>query len=224
MQLDLGLIWKSLPALLQGAGVTIGITVVALLFGIVFGTLFALIRMSPVKPLAALGVAYIEIIRGTPLLAQVFLFFYGLPYVFQEAFDVPLNFNPLVAGTAILAVNSSAYVAEIIRSGIQSVARGQTEASLSLGFTPTDTLRYIVLPQAFRRVVPPLLNEATTLLKNSSLLSTIMIVELMRVGQMITSRTYKPFEMYLAVGAIYLLMTIPMSIIANRIEKRWKVA
>ena len=222
--MDFELIRSSLPLLLQGAGLTIGVSLVALVFGIIFGTLFALIRMSPIKPLAALGVAYIEILRGTPLLAQIFLFFYGLPYVFQEAFNIPLNFNPLVAGTAILAINSSAYVAEIIRSGIQSVARGQTEASLSLGFTPTETLRYIVLPQAFRRVIPPLLNEATTLLKNSSLLSTIMIVELMRVGQMITSRTYKPFEMYLAVGFLYLCMTIPMSIIANRIERRWKVA
>lgn len=222
--MDFGLIWQSLPALLQGAGLTVGISFVALLFGVVFGTLFALIRMSPIRPLAAFGVAYIEVIRGTPLLAQIFLFFYGLPYVFQEALGVPLTFNPLVAGTAILAINSSAYVAEIVRSGIQGVARGQTEASLSMGFTPTETLRYVVLPQAFRRVVPPLLNEATTLLKNSSLLSTIMIVELVRVGQMITSRTYKPFEMYLAVGVIYLLLTIPMSIFANRIEKRWKVA
>ncbi|WP_291426831.1 amino acid ABC transporter permease [Deinococcus sp.] len=221
--MDFALIWSSMPLLLKGAGLTIAISAIALIFGIVFGTVFALIRMSPIKPLAAFGVAYIEIIRGTPLLAQIFLFFYGLPYVFQQAFDLPLNFNPVVAGTAILAINSSAYVAEIIRSGIQSIARGQTEASLSLGFTPTDTLRYIVLPQAFRRVIPPLLNEATTLLKNSSLLSTIMIVELVRVGQMITSRTYKPFEMYLAVGFLYLCMTIPMSIMAARIEKRWKV-
>ncbi len=222
--MDFELIRSSLPLLLQGAGLTVAVSLVALVFGIIFGTLFALIRMSPIRPLAAFGVAYIEIIRGTPLLAQIFLFFYGLPYVFQQAFDIPLSFNPLVAGTAILAINSSAYVAEIIRSGIQSVARGQTEASLSLGFTPTETLRYIVLPQAFRRVIPPLLNEATTLLKNSSLLSTIMIVELMRVGQMITSRTYKPFEMYLAVGFLYLCMTIPMSIVASRIERRWKVA
>ncbi|WP_353540515.1 amino acid ABC transporter permease [Deinococcus xinjiangensis] len=222
--MDFQLIIDSLPALLRGAGMTILIAAFSLLFGIIFGTLFALLRMSPNKFLAAIGLTYIEIIRGTPLLAQIFLFFYGLPYLYQQITDQALNFNPLLAGIAILAVNSSAYVAEIVRSGIQSVARGQTEASLSLGFTPTDTLRYIVLPQAFRRVVPPLLNEATTLLKNSSLLSTIMIVELVRVGQMITSRTYKPFEMYLAVGLIYLCMTIPMSIVANRIEKRWKVA
>lgn len=221
--MDFNLIWESLPLLFKGAGLTIGISAVALIFGIIFGTLFALIRMSPLKWLSALGMTYIEMIRGTPLLAQIFLFFYGLPYLVQQLFDVPLNFNPLIAGTAILAINSSAYVAEIIRSGIQSIARGQTEASLSLGFTPTDTLRYIVLPQAFQRVVPPLLNEATTLLKNSSLLSTIMIVELVRVGQMITSRTYKPFEMYFAVGVIYLLMTIPMSIFAHKLEKRWKV-
>lgn len=221
--MDFNLIWQSLPLLLKGAGLTLGISAVALIFGILFGTLFALMRMSPLKWLSALAIIYIELLRGTPLLAQIFLFFYGLPYVLQQAFNTTLNFDPLVAGTAILAVNSSAYVAEIIRSGIQSVARGQTEASLSLGFTPTDTLRYVVLPQAFRRVVPPLLNEATTLLKNSSLLSTIMIVELVRVGQMITSRTYKPFEMYLAVAALYLLMTIPMSLAANRLEKRWKV-
>lgn len=221
--MDFGLIWQSLPLLLQGAWMTIVIAAIALVFGVLFGTLLALIRMSPNKWLSGIGLVYIEVIRGTPLLAQIFLFFYGLPYLFQELFNIPMSFDPFVAGTAILAINSSAYVAEIVRSGIQSIAKGQSEASLSLGFTPTDTLRYIVLPQAFRRVVPPLLNEATTLLKNSSLLSTIMIVELMRVGQMITSRTYKPFEMYLAVGLLYLCMTIPMSIVANRIEKRWKV-
>lgn len=121
------------------------------------------------------------------------------------------------------SINSSAYVAEILRAGIQSIPKGQREAALSLGFSPTQTLRYIILPQAFTRVIPPLVNEGITLLKNSSLLSAIAVVELTRAGQLISARTFKPFEMYLAVSLIYLVMTLVLSFVARQLERRWQV-
>ncbi|MFC6618559.1 amino acid ABC transporter permease [Deinococcus radiophilus] len=162
-----------------------------------------------------LATAYIELIRGTPLLVQIFLIYFGLPQI------TGINMEPLPAGLLAFSLNSGAYVAEIMRSGIQGVPRGQTEASLSLGFSPRDTMRYIVLPQAFRRVLPPLVNEALNLLKNTSLLSAIALVELTRAGQIVAARTYKPFEMYLAISIVYLAMTLVLSFVSNRIEQRW---
>ena len=196
---------------------TVKITALSLVAGVVLGTLVALARLSPLRWLSALAVAYIELIRGTPLLVQIFLIFFGLPQLLER----PIN--EFAAGVIAFSINSSAYVAEIVRAGIQGVARGQSEASLSLGFSPTETLRYIVLPQAFTRTLPPLVNEAISLLKNSSLLSAISIVELTRSGQLVASRTFRPFEMYLAVSLLYLAMTLLLSFVANRLEKRWQV-
>ncbi|AWR87138.1 amino acid ABC transporter permease [Meiothermus taiwanensis] len=215
--MDFGLIRESLPFLLQGAWVTLRITALSLLFGILLGTLVALARMSPIRWLSGLTLGYIELLRGTPLLVQIFLIFFGIPQLTQQ------QINEFVAGVIAFSINSSAYVAEILRAGIQSIPKGQREAALSLGFSPTQTLRYIILPQAFTRVIPPLVNEGITLLKNSSLLSAIAVVELTRAGQLISARTFKPFEMYLAVSLIYLVMTLVLSFVARQLERRWQV-
>lgn len=215
--MDFGLIRESLPFLLQGAWVTLRITALSLVFGILLGTLVALARMSPLRWLSGLTLGYIELLRGTPLLVQIFLIFFGIPQLTQQ------QINEFVAGVIAFSINSSAYVAEILRAGIQSIPKGQREAALSLGFSPTQTLRYIILPQAFTRVIPPLVNEGITLLKNSSLLSAIAVVELTRAGQLISARTFKPFEMYLAVSLIYLIMTLVLSFVARRLEARWQV-
>lgn len=215
--MDFSLITDNLPFLLQGAAMTVRITVLSLIFGILLGTLVALARLSPLKWLSALALAYIELVRGTPLLVQIFLIFFGLPQLLER----PIN--EFLAGVIAFSINSSAYVAEIVRAGIQGVPRGQSEASLSLGFSPTATLQHIVLPQAFTRVLPPLVNEAISLLKNSSLLSAISIVELTRSGQLVASRTYKPFEMYLAVSVLYLIMTLLLSFVSHRLEARWRI-
>lgn len=215
--MDFGLIRESLPFLLQGAWVTLRITALSLVFGILLGTLVALARMSPLRWLSGLTLGYIELLRGTPLLVQIFLIFFGIPQLTQQ------QINEFAAGAIAFSINSSAYVAEILRTGIQSIPRGQREAALSLGFSPTQTLRYIILPQAFTRVIPPLVNEGITLLKNSSLLSAIAVVELIRAGQLISARTFKPFEMYLAVSLIYLVMTLALSFVARRLEARWQV-
>ncbi|ADD27809.1 amino acid ABC transporter permease [Meiothermus ruber] len=215
--MDFGLIRESLPFLLQGAWVTLRITALSLVFGILLGTLVALARMSPLRWLSGLTLGYIELLRGTPLLVQIFLIFFGIPQLTQQ------QINEFAAGVIAFSINSSAYVAEILRAGIQSIPKGQREAALSLGFSPTQTLRYIILPQAFTRVIPPLVNEGITLLKNSSLLSAIAVVELTRAGQLISARTFKPFEMYLAVSLIYLTMTLVLSFVARRLERRWQV-
>ncbi|ADH62631.1 MAG: amino acid ABC transporter permease [Deinococcota bacterium] len=215
--MDFGLIRDSLPFLLQGAWVTLRITALSLIFGVFLGTLVALARMSPIRWLSGLTLGYIELLRGTPLLVQIFLIFFGIPQLTQQ------QINEFVAGVIAFSINSSAYVAEILRAGIQSIPKGQREAALSLGFSPTQTLRYIILPQAFIRVIPPLVNEGIALLKNSSLLSAIAVVELTRAGQLISARTFKPFEMYLAVSLIYLVMTVILSFVARQLEARWQV-
>lgn len=215
--MDFGLIRDSLPFLLQGAWVTLRITALSLIFGVFLGTLVALARMSPIRWLSGLTLGYIELLRGTPLLVQIFLIFFVIPQLTQQ------QINEFVAGVIAFSINSSAYVAEILRAGIQSIPKGQREAALSLGFSPTQTLRYIILPQAFIRVIPPLVNEGIALLKNSSLLSAIAVVELTRAGQLISARTFKPFEMYLAVSLIYLVMTVILSFVARQLEARWQV-
>jgi polar amino acid transport system permease protein len=216
--MDFDLIVRSLPFLLRGAWITVQITFFALILGIILGTFVALARMSRQRWLSGLTYGYIELIRGTPLLVQIFLIFFGIPQLTQQ----PIN--EFVAGVLAFGINSSAYVSEILRSGIQSISKGQREAARSLGLSVWQTLRFIILPQAFRRVLPPLVNESISLLKNSSLLSAIAVVELTRAGQLVSSRTFKPFEMYLAVSVIYLIITLILSVIARRLEQRWQVA
>ncbi|MCS7069350.1 MAG: amino acid ABC transporter permease [Meiothermus sp.] len=215
--MDFALIRDSLPFLLEGAWVTLRITALSLVFGILLGTVVALARMSPIRWLSWLTLGYIELLRGTPLLVQIFLIFFGIPQLTQQ------QINEFAAGVLAFSINTSAYVAEILRAGIQSIPKGQREAALSLGLSPTQTLRYIVLPQAFTRVIPPLVNEGISLLKNSSLLSAIAVIELTRAGQLISARTFKPFEMYLAVSLIYLGMTLILSWVARGLEARWQV-
>jgi polar amino acid transport system permease protein len=216
--MDFDLILDSLPFLLRGAWITVQITFFALILGIILGTFVALARMSSQRWLSSLTYGYIELIRGTPLLVQIFLIFFGIPQLTQQ----PIN--EFVAGVLAFGINSSAYVSEILRAGIQSISKGQREAARSLGLSVWQTLRFIILPQAFRRVLPPLVNESISLLKNSSLLSAIAVVELTRAGQLVSSRTFKPFEMYLAVSVIYLVITLVLSVIARRLEQRWQVA
>ena len=216
--MDFNLILDSLPFLLRGAWITVQITFFALILGIILGTFVALARMSQQRWLSSLTYGYIELIRGTPLLVQIFLIFFGIPQLTQQ----PIN--EFVAGVLAFGINSSAYVSEILRAGIQSISTGQREAARSLGLSVLQTLRFIILPQAFRRVLPPLVNESISLLKNSSLLSAIAVVELTRAGQLVSSRTFRPFEMYLAVSVIYLIITLVLSVIARRLERRWQVA
>ena len=199
--------------LLTGAKLTIQLTTIAVFFGTILGTVTGIARLS--KGLFRFcAAAYIDVIRGTPLLVQTFLIFYGLPSLIQR--PIPAYFAAVLA----LSINSGAYVGEIVRSGIQSIDKGQWEAASSLGLSPSQTMRYIILPQAFRRILPPLGNEFIALLKDSSLVSVIALEELVRKGQIIIGRTFRPFEVWLAVALIFFVMTFTVSRLVDLLERR----
>lgn len=199
--------------LLTGAKLTVQLTSIAVFFGIILGTLTGMARISK-GPLRFLAAAYIDVIRGTPLLVQTFLIFYGLPSLIQR--PIPAYFAAVLA----LSINSGAYVGEIVRSGIQSIDKGQWEAASSLGLSGPQTMLRIILPQAFRRILPPLGNEFIALLKDSSLVSVIALEELVRKGQIIIGRTFRPFEVWLAVALIFFVMTFTVSRFVDLLERR----
>jgi len=211
------LVFSSIPALLQGAKLTVQLTTIAVFFGIILGTIAGIGRLSK-TPLRLVAASYIDIIRGTPLLVQTFLIFYGLPSLISR--PIPAYTAAILA----LSINSGAYVGEIVRSGIQSIDKGQWEASSSLGLSGAQTMGLIILPQAFRRILPPLGNEFIALLKDSSLVSIIALEELVRKGQIIIGRTFRPLEVWLAVAVIYFVMTFAVSRLVSVVEKRVVVA
>ncbi len=206
MSFDFSLIWNSLPLLLAGAGVTIEITAIAVGLGFIFGLITSVCRLSDVKILQVIAVCYVNIIRGTPMLVQIFLIYFALPMVIGQ------RINPFVAAVAACSINSGAYVSEIFRAGIQSVDKGQMEAGRSLGLSWMQTMRYVILPQAFKHVIPPLGNEFISMTKETSLVSVIGFEELTRRGQLIIAKTYGSFEIWLTVAVIYLVMTLTIAI------------
>ena len=204
---------QALPALLLGARLTIVLTLSTLVLGVPLGLGLALLRGSRLAPLRALAVFYVEVVRGTPLLMQIYVIYFVFP-------AIGLSLNPFVAGLAALSFNSAAYCAEIFRAGIESIEKGQTEAARALGMTPGLAMRYIVLPQTLRRVLPPLTNEAVALLKDSSLVSVVALSELMRVGKEVATTAGAPTTVYLAVALLYLVLTLPLTYFARRLESR----
>ena len=215
MSFDFSLIWNSLPLLLAGAGVTIEITAIAVGLGFIFGLITSVCRLSGVKILQVIAVCYVNIIRGTPMLVQIFLIYFALPMVIGE------RINPIVAAVAACSINSGAYVSEIFRAGIQSVDKGQMEAGRSLGLSWMQTMRYVILPQAFKHVIPPLGNEFISMTKETSLVSVIGFEELTRRGQLIIAKTYGSFEIWLTVAAIYLVMTLTIARLVSYLERRF---
>ena len=215
MSFDVSLIWNSLPLLLAGAGVTIEITAIAVGLGFVLGLITSVCRLSSVKILRGIAICYVNIIRGTPMLVQTFLIYFALPMIIGE------RINPFVAAVAACSINSGAYVSEIFRAGIQSVDKGQMEAGRSLGLSWMQTMRYIILPQAFKHVIPPLGNEFISMTKETSLVSVIGFEELTRRGQLIIAKTYGSFEIWLTVAAIYLVMTLSIARLVSYLERRF---
>ncbi|MGC9525909.1 MAG: ABC transporter permease subunit [Limnospira sp.] len=205
--------------LFKGAGVTLMLTFFSFIFGLLGGTLVALALISPYKPLRLICRVYVEFFRGTPMLVQLFMIYFGLPALFREL-GLDFSFERLPAAIAALSLNVAAYLAEIMRGGIQSIEKGQWEACESLGMNPIETMRYIIFPQAFRRMLPPLGNEFITLIKDTSLVAVIGFEELFRQGQLMVATTYKAFEIYLAVALVYLLLTTASSFIFKWLERR----
>ena len=203
------------PQLLRGAEITLEITVLTLLFGATGGLIVALMRLSPFVPVRAAVIAYVELVRGTPLLMQIYFLYFVLP-------ALHVSLNPLMSGVVALSLNAAAYISEIFRAGIESIDTGQMEAARALGMDYPAAMRWIILPQTLRRVLPPLTNEAVALLKNSSLVSVVGVVELMRTGKEIAANTGSATTLYLGVAACYLVMTLPLTALVRRLERQWQ--
>ncbi|HEY2992104.1 MAG TPA: amino acid ABC transporter permease [Methylomirabilota bacterium] len=210
---DFGLIVESVPFLVKGAVYTVQVSVLAIVFGLVLGWAFGLIAVSGVRWLRAIAWAYVQFIRGTPLLVQIFLIYFGLPVL---GVNIPAYWSGVIA----LGLNSGGFQAEIVRAGIESIDRGQTEAARSIGMSSLQTLLFILVPQTVRRVIPPLTNELITLTKSSSLLSAIAVLELTHAGQAVIARTFAPFEIYAAVAVLYLILIAVLSRGSALLERR----
>jgi len=210
---DFDAVWSYKTAIAKGIGLTIAATGAAYLLGLVVGVGVALARLSPILPLRHLGDLYVEVIRGTPFLAQLAIAYFGIAPLL--GID-----NKFVVGAVALGLFAAAYIGEIFRAGIESIDRGQVEAARSLGMSRMRTMRHVVFPQAFKRMIPPLTGELIALTKESSLLFFIGLVELMAVGRQMGVNTYDYLESYLIIAGLYLCLTVPLSLLARRLERR----
>ncbi len=200
----------------SGLGLTLYISLLSMVFALITGLAVALLRISKSMPLALVARAYIEFFRAIPLLVFIIWFYYGL------AMATGINFQPIMAGVICLTMQHGGYLAEIYRSGIQAVSKGQWEAAYSLGYSPTRTFIKIIAPQAFKIVIPPTANQGVSMLKDSALVSVIGVNELMRQSQIATSNTFRPFEFYTVAALIYVALGLGLSQLAKVVEDRMK--
>ena len=212
---DLGLVRRTWRFFLTGIWLTARLAIISLLLGLPIGLLLALARVQSLRILSVPAALYVEVMRGTPLLVQILFIYFVLP---GFGIFIPAFWSGIIA----LTLNSAAYIAEIFRAGIQSVEAGQMEAARALGMTHSQAMHRIILPQTFRRVVPPLTNEAIALLKDSSLVYVIGLSELTRTGQELASRYAAPLTIWPMVAIFYLLLTFPLTRLAQYLERRWK--
>lgn len=203
--------WAAGP-LLWGLWTTLWISVLSGVFGLLIGLVSGLCRLSSNPTLRDLSTVYVELVRGTPLLVQIFIFYFFIGTV--------LNLSREFAGVAALALFTGAYVSEIVRAGVQSVAKGQNEAARSLGLTAAQSMRHVILPQAFKRVLPPLAGQFISLVKDTSLVSVIAITELTKSGREAITTSFSTFEIWFCIAALYLVINLPLSHIAGRLERR----
>ena len=201
--------------LLEGLVTTLEFTCIAVVLGAILGTLVAMMKMSKSKIVRFLASVYIEVIRGTPILLQLYIFYFVLPSLLPF-----LNLSEFMWVAIAMCINSSAYVSEVIRSGIQAVDKGQTEAARSLGMSQGRTMVHIILPQAVRNILPALGNEFIMILKETSLASTFFLGDLMTAQKTVAGVTFLQLETLLIVGAIYLCVTFPLSKLVGWLEKR----
>src|ERR671916_1190433 len=211
-------LWENLPyfldVLIPAAGMTVRIAAGAFVLAIVVGLVLALLQTVKVSIITAVVRTYIEIIRGTPVLAQLFILYFGLT-------QVGIRFTPIQAAIIGLGFNGGAYLAEVFRSGIESIHRGQMEAALTVGMTPIAAMRWVILPQAMRVVLPPLANFGIALLKDTSVASIISAPELMLRARDLASSSFLPMEVFLLAAAIYLVMSLPIAFLTRRLEARF---
>ncbi|MBB6098631.1 cystine transport system permease protein [Deinobacterium chartae] len=204
---------ESLPLMLRGAGVTLGFALAAMVLGLILGFLTALARISKLRALQGLARTYVSAIRGTPLLVQIFVIYYGLP-------SIGVRLDAITAGIIALSVNVGAYISESIRSAILSLDKGQWEAAYSLGMTTPQALRRIVVPQALRVALPTIANSYISLIKDTSLVSVIAVTELLLSTRQAIARTLDPLPLYLAAAAIYWVLSTVFATLQDRLEAR----
>lgn len=216
MELDFSVLVPYMNMFARGVGVTIKASALGVLAGSALGVFVGAFRVLPFKPMRWLMSTYIYILRGTPLMIQLFLIYFGLP-------ALGINLDAFTAGIIGIGINSSGYVGEIVRGGIEGVPKGQWEAARMLGLSYWQTMRIIVLPQAIRHMLPAIGNEFVTLIKESSLLSVLAISDLTMVGQQVRSVTYASFETFIFVAVIYLVLTSVTSGALQLLENHWKI-
>lgn len=214
MHLQFAQIIPDIPYILIGILITLKFTALSALCGFVLGGVLSLLKISNFKPLAWFGIAYTSVFRGTPLLVQLFIVYFATPEL--TGYDIPA----LEAGVITFALNSAAYISEVIRGGILGVDKGQREAALSLGVPYRRIMLDIIFPQALKNILPALVNEGIALLKDSSLVSTIGVLDVLRRGQLVQSNTYLAFEPYIIVAAIYYVLVMILTSLARRLERR----
>ncbi|MBD8497422.1 amino acid ABC transporter permease [Paenibacillus arenosi] len=203
-------LWEYKEMYLQGAGVTLLLTLCSILFGVILGFGLVFMRLSEVKSLRWLATAYIEVFRGTPLLVQLLIIYFALP----------IQVDKFTAGVIAVGLNSAAYLAEIFRAGIQGVDKGQVEAARSLGMTQKQTMRFIVIPQALRSVLPAIGNEFIVIIKETSIVMVIGLADLMYNADLIRTKTYQPFPSLVGAAIVYFIMTFSMSKLIGRLERK----
>lgn len=218
MEFDWSAIWPALPLLLEGAKMTLWISVLGLIGGLIIGLLAGFARAYGGVISSNIALVFIELIRGTPIVVQVMFIYFALPMAIPD-----LRIEPFTAAVITIIVNSGAYIAEITRGAVLSINKGFTEAGLALGLSRRETLRYVVMPLALRRMLPPLSNQWIVSIKDTSLFIVIGVAELTRQGQEIIAGNFRALEIWSTVAIIYLFITLVLSFILRRIEKRMKI-
>lgn len=211
---------ENLLFLLRGAMISLGLAALSLLIGLVFGIIGASCKISKNKFLRLIGNVYVEVIRGTPMLLQIMIIFNVIPIIVTQITGNVFRMNYYLIGIIAMSINSGAYTTELIRSGINGVDKGQWEACQTLGMTRWQTMRFVILPQAFKRIVPPVVSEFITLIKDSSLISTIGAVELMNSAKVLGNKYYEYMSPYCLAAVYYLIMTLTISFIAKKLERK----
>ncbi|AUM99359.1 arginine ABC transporter permease [Clostridium botulinum] len=225
--MDFSFLSKYYSFFINGAKYTIILAFFTVVIGTILGLLLSLMKLSKNKILKYIAVSYIEFIRGTPVLVQLYIIYYGLPTIGIKFPEVPIlgsNFPDFFAGILALSINSGAYVAEIIRAGIQAVDKGQMEAARSLGMSESMAMRNVIIPQAFKNILPALGNEFITIIKESSIVSIIGIHELMYNADTVRGNIFRPFEPLLVAALMYFILTFTLSKLLGVAERRMRVS
>ena len=213
-------LWFGFTTAMKGAPLTIGVSILAVVIGLILGFGLAMMRRSKIGIFRLISGVYIDVIRGTPMVVQALIFAYGVPQLLQKN-GVPFRWPELIIPCMVVCgMNSAAYMAEIIRGGLQAVDKGQTEAAMSLGMTHSQTMRLVVIPQAFRIILPSLGNEFITMIKETAVLSYAGAVEILRRAALLSAATFETFTAYIGAALAYMVFTIPLSELVILMEKK----